>query len=467
MLQALRNIWDIPDLRKRVLFTLGLLAIYRLGNHVPTPGINSQALVDFFEQNRGNWFGLVDMFSGGNLAKVTVFALGIMPYITASIILQLLTVVWPFLEKLSKEGELGRRKITQYTRYGTMLISFVQSFGIAVYLERMTVSNQFRIVDSPGWGFRFMAVLTLTTGTCFIMWLGEQITERGIGNGMSLIIFAGIVVGFPRGMIDTFTMVERGDLSLFAALILLAAMFAVVYAIVFVERGQRRIPVQYAKRVVGRRVYGGQTTHLPLRVNTAGVIPVIFASSIIAFPQTVASFFQANNPWMQAVSEQLRWGMPLYNILYVSFIIFFCYFYTAIVFNPDDVAENMRKYGGFVPGIRPGKRTSEYLDHILGRITFGGAIYLALVAILPEFLITGIKVAPLPMIGPALDNFFSNNNLGWITEGLHLNFYFGGTSLLIVVGVAMDTVAQVEAQLIMRHYDGFTGKGGKRVRGRR
>jgi preprotein translocase subunit SecY len=467
MLQALRNIWDIPDLRKRVLFTLGLLAVYRLGNHVPTPGINSQALVDFFEQNRGNWFGLVDMFSGGNLAKVTIFALGIMPYITASIILQLLTVVWPFLEKLSKEGELGRRKITQYTRYGTMLISVVQSFGIAVYLERMTVSNQFRIVDAPGWAFRFMAVLTLTTGTCFIMWLGEQITERGIGNGMSLIIFAGIVVGFPRGAIDTFTMVQRGDLSLFAALILLGAMCVVVYAIVFVERGQRRIPVQYAKRVVGRRVYGGQTTHLPLRVNTAGVIPVIFASSIIAFPQTVASFFQANNPWMQAVSEQLRWGMPLYNILYVSFIIFFCYFYTAIVFNPDDVAENMRKYGGFVPGIRPGKRTSEYLDHILGRITFGGAIYLALVAILPEFLITGIKVAPLPMIGPALDNFFSNNNLGWITEGLHLNFYFGGTSLLIVVGVAMDTVAQVEAQLIMRHYDGFTGKGGKRIRGRR
>jgi preprotein translocase subunit SecY len=467
MLQALRNIWDIPDLRKRVLFTLGLLAIYRLGNHVPTPGINSQALVDFFEQNRGNWFGLVDMFSGGNLAKVTVFALGIMPYISASIILQLLTVVWPFLEKLSKEGELGRRKITQYTRYGTVLLSIVQSFGIAVYLERMTVSNQFRIVDSPGWAFRFMAVLTLTTGTAFIMWLGEQITERGIGNGMSLIIFAGIVVGFPRGLIDTFTMVQRGDLSLFAVLVLLAGMCVVVGAIVFVERGQRRIPVQYAKRVVGRRVYGGQTTHLPLRVNTAGVIPVIFASSIIAFPQTVASFFQANNPWMQAVSEQLRWGMPLYNILYVSFIIFFCYFYTAIVFNPDDVAENMRKYGGFIPGIRPGKRTSEYLDHILGRITFGGAIYLALVAILPEFLITGFKVAPLPLIGPWLDTFFSNNNMGWITDGLHLNFYFGGTSLLIVVGVAMDTVAQVEAQLIMRHYDGFTGKGGKRIRGRR
>jgi preprotein translocase subunit SecY len=467
MWQAIRNIWDVPDLRKRVLFTLGLLAVYRLGNHVPTPGIHAQALIDFFEQNRGNWFGLVDMFSGGNLAKVTIFALGIMPYITASIILQLLTVVWPFLEKLSKEGELGRRKITQYTRYGTVLISIVQSFGIAVYLERMTVSNQFRIVEHPGWGFKFMTVLTLTTGTAFIMWLGEQITERGIGNGMSLIIFAGIVVGFPRGMIDTFQMIQRGELSLLAALILLAGMFVVVGAIVFVERGQRRIPVQYAKRVVGRRVYGGQTTHLPLRVNTAGVIPVIFASSIIAFPQTVASFFQANNPWMQSVSEQLRWGMPLYNILYVSFIIFFCYFYTAIVFNPDDVAENMRKYGGFVPGIRPGKRTSEHLDHILGRITFGGAIYLALVAILPEFLITGFKVAPIPVIGAPLDMFLSNNNLGWITEGLHLNFYFGGTSLLIVVGVAMDTIAQVEAQLIMRHYDGFTGRGGKRIRGRR
>jgi preprotein translocase subunit SecY len=467
MLQALRNIWDVPDLRKRVLFTLGLLAVYRLGNHVPTPGINAQSLIDFFEQNRGNWFGLVDMFSGGNLAKVTIFALGIMPYISASIILQLLTVVWPYLEKLSKEGELGRRKITQYTRYGTVLLSIIQSFGIAVYLERMTLSNQFKIVESPGWSFKFMTVLTLTTGTAFIMWLGEQITERGIGNGMSLIIFAGIVVGFPRAVIDTFQMIQRGELSILAALLLLAAMFLVVGAIVFVERGQRRIPVQYAKRVVGRRVYGGQTTHLPLRVNTAGVIPVIFASSIIAFPQTIASFFQANLPWMQSVAEQLTWGMPLYNILYVSFIIFFCYFYTAIVFNPDDVAENMRKYGGFIPGIRPGKRTSEYLDHILGRITFGGAIYLALVAILPEFLITGFKVAPIPLIGPPLDMFLSNNNLGWITEGLHLNFYFGGTSLLIVVGVAMDTIAQVEAQLVMRHYDGFTGRGGKRIRGRR
>jgi preprotein translocase subunit SecY len=468
MLQSLRNIWDIPDLRKRVLFTLGLLAVYRLGNHIPTPGINAKALIDFFEQNKANWFGLVDMFSGGNLAKVTVFALGIMPYISSSIILQLLTVVWPYLEKLSKEGELGRRKITQYTRYGTVMLSIVQSLGIAVYLERMTVNGTFHIVEHPGIAFKLMTVMTLTTGTAFIMWLGEQITERGIGNGMSLLIFAGIVVGFPRGMLSTLEMIRRGDLSLLATVFLLAMMVMVVAIIVFVERGQRRITVQYAKRVVGRRMYGGQSTHLPLRVNTSGVIPVIFASSIIAFPQTIASFFQANNPWMQTVSEQLKWGMPLYNLLYVSFIIFFCYFYTAIVFNPDDVAENMRKYGGFVPGIRPGKRTAEYLDHILGRITFGGAIYLALIALLPEFLMAGFKVAPIPVIGPALDVFLSENNLGWITEGLHLNFYFGGTSLLIIVGVAMDTVAQVEAQLIMRHYDGFSGPGkGRRIRGRR
>jgi len=467
MLQSLRNIWDIPDLRKRVLFTLGLLAVFRLGGHIPTPGINARALVDFFEQNKGNWFGLVDMFSGGNLSQVTIFALGVMPYISASIILQLLTVVWPFLEKLSKEGELGRRKITQYTRYGTVLLSIVQGLGISVYLERLTLSGNFKIVDSPGLAFKLMTVLTLTTGTAFVMWLGEQITDRGIGNGMSLLIFAGIVVGFPRGVLDVFQQVRRGELGLVQTLLLMAMMVVVVGVIVFVERGQRRITVQYAKRVVGRRMYGGQSTHLPLRVNTAGVIPVIFASSIIAFPQTIASFFQANNPWMQAVSEQLRWGMPLYNLLYVSFIIFFCYFYTAIVFNPDDVAENMRKYGGFIPGIRPGKKTAEHLDHILGRITFGGAIYLALIALLPEFLITGFKVDPIPVIGLPLDAFLSENGLGWITTGLGLNFYFGGTSLLIVVGVAMDTVSQVEAQLIMRHYDGFAGPGGRRVRGRR
>jgi preprotein translocase subunit SecY len=468
MLQSIRNIWDIPDLRKRVLFTLGLLAIYRLGGHITTPGINARALIDFFEQNRSNWFGLVDMFSGGNLARVTIFALGIMPYISASIILQLLTVVWPYLEKLSKEGELGRRKITQYTRYGTVLLSVIQSLGIAVYLERMTVSDKFQIVEHPGIPFKLMTVLSLTTGTAFIMWLGEQITDRGVGNGMSLIIFAGIVVGFPRGLIDTFEKVANRDISLFTAILLLGMMLLVVAIIVFVERGQRRITVQYAKRVVGRRMYGGQSTHLPLRVNTSGVIPVIFASSIITFPQTIAQMLQANSPWMQSVYEQLRWGMPLYNLLYVTFIIFFCYFYTAIVFNPDDVAENMRKYGGFVPGIRPGKRTAEYLDHILGRITFGGAIYLALIALLPEFLIAGFRVDPIPVIGIPLDNFLTQNNLDWITRGLGLNFYFGGTSLLIVVGVAMDTVAQVEAQLIMRHYDGFSGPGkGRRVRGRR
>jgi preprotein translocase subunit SecY len=468
VLQSLRNIWDVPDLRKRVLFTLGLLAVYRLGNHIPTPGINAQALIDFFQQNRGNWFGLVDMFSGGNLSRVTVFALGIMPYISASIILQLLTVVWPYLERLSKEGELGRRKITQYTRYGTVVLSIIQSLGIAAYLERMTLAQQYRIVESPGIGFKLMTVLTLTTGTAFIMWLGEQITERGIGNGMSLLIFAGIVVGFPAGLIDTVQRVQRQELGLITTLILVALMVLVIAGIVFVERGQRRITVQYAKRVVGRRMYGGQSTHLPLRVNTSGVIPVIFASSIIAFPQTIASWWSTNIPWMQAVSEQLSWGMPLYNLLYVTFIIFFCYFYTSIVFNPDDVAENMRKYGGFVPGIRPGKRTAEYLDHILGRITFGGAIYLAIIALLPEFLITGFRVAPIPVVGPGLDAFLTNNNLGWVTEGLGLNFYFGGTSLLIIVGVAMDTVAQVEAQLIMRHYDGFSGPGkGRRIRGRR
>ena len=466
MLKSLRNIWDIPDLRKRVFFTLGLLAVYRLGTHIPTPGINAKALIDFFEQNKANWFGLVDMFSGGNMSRVTIFALGIMPYISASIILQLLTVVWPFLEKLSKEGELGKRKITQYTRYGTVLLAIIQSAAISKLLENMTLNQSFSIVEHPGLGFKLMTVLTLTTGTAFIMWLGEQITDRGIGNGMSLLIFAGIVVGFPRGLLDTFRMIQRGELNLLAALLLVAMMVAVIAAIVFVERGQRRITVQYAKRVVGRRMYGGQSTHLPLRVNTSGVIPVIFASSIIAFPQTIASYF-ANIAWMKTMSEQLQWGMPLYNVLYVTFIIFFCYFYTAIVFNPDDVAENMRKYGGFIPGIRPGKRTSEHLDHILSRITFGGALYLAVIALLPEFLMAGFRVAPIPVIGPPLDLFLSENGLGWITEGLHLNFYFGGTSLLIVVGVAMDTVAQVEAQLIMRHYDGFSGKGGKRIRGRR
>jgi preprotein translocase subunit SecY len=393
-----------------------------------------------------------------------------MPYISASIILQLLTVVWPYLEKLSKEGELGRRKITQWTRYGTVILSIVQSLGISIWLEKLTLTGSYHIVDHPGFAFRVLTAMTLTTGSAFIMWLGELITDRGIGNGMSLLIFAGIVVGFPRGIISTFQMVARGELSIFATILLLVMMFAVVAAIVLVERGQRRITVQYAKRVVGRRMYGGQSTHLPLRVNTSGVMPVIFASSIIALPQTAFSLINAKaaNPWIESISNQLKWGEPLYILLYVTFIIFFSYFYTAIVFNPDDVAENIRKYGGYVPGIRPGKKTAEFFDHILARITFGGALYLALVAILPEFLITGFRVNHLPWIGPGVDTFLTRNNLDWITEGLHLNFYFGGTSLLIVVGVAMDTVAQVEAQLIMRHYDGFSGPNkGRRVRGRR
>jgi len=465
---SIKNLFTVSDLRNRVLFTLGMLAVFRVGSHIPTPGINAAALQELANQAQNTMFGLYDMFSGQNMSRMTIFALGIMPYISSSIILQLLTVVWPYLERLKNEGELGRRKITQYTRYGTIVLSVVQALGIAIFLERQAeIAGGLPLVYNPGWAFRLMTVLTLSTGTAFIMWLGEQITERGIGNGMSLIIYAGIVVGLPRAVITTFDQMRTGQIGLIRILVLMILMVLVIAAIVFVERGHRRVTVQYAKRVVGRRMYGGSSTHIPLKVNTGGVIPVIFASSILAFPATLASMF-AEGSWMRRLSEQLAWGMPLYNLLYVSFILFFCYFYTAIVFNPDDVADNMRKYGGFIPGIRPGKRTSEYLDHILGRITFGGAIYLALVAILPEFLITGFKVAPLPVIGPGLDSFLSNNNLGWITEGLHLNFYFGGTSLLIVVGVAMDTVAQVEAQLVMRHYDGFGGPGkGRRIRGRR
>jgi preprotein translocase subunit SecY len=405
-------------------------------------------------------FGLYDMFSGGNLSKVTIFALGIMPYISASIILQLLTVVWPYLEKLSKEGELGRRKITQYTRYGTIFLSVVQSMGIAFFLERQTnVAGGLPLVYHPGLAFRLMTVLTLTTGTCFIMWLGEQITERGIGNGMSLIIFSGIVVNFPRAVIQTVEQIRTGQLGLLSMLILLVVMALVVAAIIFVERGNRRVTVQYAKRVVGRRMYGGSSTHIPLKVNTGGVIPVIFASSILAFPATIASMFKG--PWSETITNQLGIGMPLYNLLFVAGIIFFAYFYTAIIFNPDDVAENMRKYGGFIPGIRPGKRTAEYIDTILTRITLAGAIYLAIIAIIPQFLLNGFKVSPIPFIGDWLDA----NLPRFITQGMGVLFYFGGTSLLIVVGVAMDTVQQIESQLIMRHYDGFMKK--TRIRGRR
>ena len=460
MIESLKNIFRIPDLRNRVLFTLGMLWVYRLGNHIPTPGVDASALTAFFEQNRDTWFGFVDMFSGGNLSRVTVFALGIMPYISASIILQLLTVVWPYLEKLSQEGELGRKKITQYTRYGTVLLSVIQSGGIAAFLQKQELTGGLVLVANPGIAFTLMTVLTLTAGTVFIMWIGEQITERGIGNGMSLLIFAGIVVGFPPAIISMFVNVSTGQQSVFFVILLTMFMVVVVGVIVYVERAQRRIPVQYAKRVVGRKMYQGQSTHLPLKVNTGGVIPVIFASSIIALPQTFASMFPTNE-WMTNIATQLAWGMPLYTLLYVVAIIFFCYFYTAIIFNPDDVADNMRKYGGYVPGIRPGKRTAEYIDTILTRLTFGGAMYLALVSVLPEFMIAGFRVAPIPIIGSFLDGLLPT----WITEGLGITFYFGGTSLLIIVGVSMDTVQQVESQLIMRHYDGFMKRG--RIRGRR
>jgi preprotein translocase subunit SecY len=457
----LKNLWQIADLRNRVLFTLGMLGVYRIGNHIPTPGVNETALALLAEAQKNTMFGLYDMFSGGNLSKVTIFALGIMPYISSSIILQLLTVVWPYLERLSREGELGRRKITQYTRYLTGVLAIVQSLSIAIFLERQTqIAGGLPLVYNPGWGFRLLCVLTLTTGTIFIMWLGEQITERGVGNGMSLLIFAGIIVGFPRGILQTFDQMQTGQISLFRIFFLLVMMVAVIAAIIFVERGHRRIVVQYAKRVVGRRQYGGSSTHIPLKVNTGGVIPVIFASSILAFPATLATMFQAGG-WGRAIVDQLAYGMPLYNLLYIIGIIFFAYFYTAIIFNPDDVAENMRKYGGFIPGIRPGKRTAEYIDTILARITLVGAFYLAAVAILPEFLITGFKVAPIPFIGDRLDAALPQ----WFTQGLGVTFYFGGTTLLIVVGVAMDTVQQVESQLIMRHYDGFMKK--TRIRGRR
>ena len=459
MIDSLKSIFAIPDLRKRMLFTLMILAVYRVGSHIPTPGVNTEALAILSEQAAGTMFGLYDMFSGGNLSQVTIFALGIMPYISASIILQLLTVVWPYLERLSKEGELGRRKITQYTRYGTILLCVVQAMAISLFLERQTnIAGGLPLVYDPGWGFRLMTVLTLTTGTGFIMWLGEQITERGIGNGMSLIIFAGIVVNLPSAVLTTFDQLRTGQIGLIRLLLLVVLMVVVIGAVVFIERGQRRVNVQYAKRVVGRRMYGGSSTHIPLKVNTGGVIPVIFASSIIAFPATIG---MATGGWAQAITDQLRNGMPLYYLLYMAAIVFFAYFYTAIIFNPDDVADNMRKYGGFVPGIRPGKRTAEYIDTILTRITLVGSIYLALVAVLPDLMIVGFRADAVPLLGDQLDTLLPR----FITDGLGVTFYFGGTSLLIIVGVSMDTVQQVESQLIMRHYDGFMKK--TRIKGRR
>ena len=462
MLDSLRNIFTISDLRRRVLFTLAILAIYRFGSVIPTPGVNTAALAILAEQMAGTMFGLYNMFSGGNLAQVTIFALGIMPYISASIILQLLTVVWPYLERLSKEGELGRRKITQYTRYGTLVLCGVQAMAIAFWLESQTdISGGLPLVDNPGWAFKAMVLLTLTTGTCFIMWLGEQITERGIGNGMSLIIFAGIIVNFPAGVLNTIDQMRTGQIGLIRMLILLIIMILIIGGVVFIERGQRRVNVQYAKRVVGRKMYGGTSTFIPLKVNTGGVIPVIFASSLLAFPATIAQLPMLQGAVGQWITDNMVNGMPLYYLLYMGGIIFFAYFYTAIIFNPDDVAENMRKYGGFVPGIRPGKRTAEYIDTILTRITLVGAIYLATVAVLPDLMIVGFQVNAIPFIGDSLDAVTPR----FITDGLGITFYFGGTSLLIIVGVSMDTVQQVESQLLMRHYDGFMRK--TRIKGRR
>jgi len=459
MFEKLANIFRIPDLRKRVLFTLAMLAIYRLGGHLPTPGVNYVKLEQYFNQNAGSLLGFVDLFSGGNLRRLTIFALGIMPYITASIILQLLTVVYEPLAKLQKEGELGRKKITQWTRYITVILSAVQSFGIAIGLQK---AGDF--VLRPGISFVLMTMLTLTTGSAFIMWLGEQITDRGIGNGMSLLIFAGIVVGLPRGVQDLWEKARSGTWGAITPALmvgLIIFMLAVVAFIVYVERSERRIPVQYAKRVVGRKVMGGQSTHLPLRVNAGGVMPVIFASSILTLPQTLG-YGLRNNRYFGDLIRWLGWGEPLYTLLYAIGIIFFAYFYVSIVFNPSEVADNMRKYGGFIPGIRPGKRTADFINEVLTRITLVGALYLIIISFIPEWMIAGIHLNHL--YGP-IGRFFENLPT-WVTNGLGVNFYFGGTSLLIVVGVAMDTVTQIEAQLIMRHYDGFTPRSG-RIRGRR
>ncbi|HBP86406.1 MAG TPA: preprotein translocase subunit SecY [Nitrospirales bacterium] len=426
LITSLQNIFKIPELRSRVIFTLSMLAVYRIGAHVPTPGINNEELFKFLTERGGALMGFLDIFSGGALSRLTIFALGIMPYISASIILQLLTVVVPHLSKLAKEGERGRKTIIQYTRYGTILIALIQGFGIALGLEGM---NDGAFVLDPGWPFRLMTVITLVAGTAFLMWLGEQITERGVGNGISLIIFAGIVASLPSAVVQTFDLYQVGQISLLLLLILGVVMLGVMGAIVFLESGRRKIAVQYAKRIVGRRVYGGQNTHIPLKINTAGVIPPIFASSIIAFPATIASFIQV--PWVQSIGSQLAPGSLLYTMLYVGMIIFFCFFYTAVVLNPVDMADNMKKYGGFIPGIRPGQKTADYIYKVLTRVTFAGAIYLAIVCVIPELLI----------------------------YRLNMPFYFGGTSLLIVIGVGLDTAQQIENHMLMRNYEGFLGKG--------
>lgn len=459
MITFLRNIFIIPELRKRIFFTFALLAVYRMGSHVVTPGINTEALAQAFEAAAGTIIGFINMFTGGSLGRMTIFAIGIMPYISASIILQLLQVVWPYLERISKEGELGKKKITQYTRYGTVFIAAIQAFGVAIALENAAPTGM-PIVLNPGWGFRLLTILTLTTGTIFIMWLGEQISERGIGNGISLIIFAGIVIGLIPSAVSLLEGLQTGDKTPLTLIFLLAIMLVVVVFIVFVEMGQRRIPITYAKRVQGRKMMGGQSTFLPLKVNTGGVIPIIFASSVITFPGLIGQVIK--HPIAQSISNAMGYRMPLYFFLNIVAIIFFTYFYVSIIFNPQDVSDNLKKYGGFIPGIRAGKNTADYIDNVLSKLTFVGAIYLSLVAILPTLMMSGIEVSAIPFIGEWLEA----NLPSFIYEGMGVQFLFGGTSLLIVVGVAMDTVQQIEAQLTMRNYETFSRRGG-RIKGRR
>ncbi len=450
MIAALGNLFKIPDLKKKLLFTLGMIVIYRLGAYIPTPGIDGARLAQFFDNiaktQGGTLFGIMNMFSGGAMARLTIFALGIMPYISASIILQLLTAVIPALEKLAKEGQAGHRKIVQYTRYGTVVLAVIQSFFIALWLEN---APQFRaqgleIVTNPGWAFRILTVITLTSGTAFIMWLGEQIQEKGIGNGISLIITAGIISRLPTAIFQLISLIapfspERSQIQPFTLILMLAMLIGVVVSVVVITQGQRKISIQYAKRIVGRKIYGGQSTYIPLKVNQAGVIPIIFAQSIIMFPATIASIVP--NQFMQTIASSLTRGGWVYNVIYSLMIIFFCYFYTAITFNPVDVADNMKKYGGFVPGIRPGKATAQYLDYVMTRITLPGALFLATIAILPSIISAGLKIPYL------------------------IASFFGGTGLLIIVGVMLDTTRQIESQLLMRHYDGFMKRG--KIKGRR
>ena len=434
-LSGVDNLSRLPELKKKLFWTFLLLAVYRIGIHIPVPGVDSSALADFFESVSNTLFGLFDMFSGGGLRNLSIFALGIMPYISASIIVQLLGVVSPTIKRLQEEGAQGRKKITQYTRYGTVLITLVQGFGIAVGLESMTSPTGAPVVLHAGWAFRGITILTLTAGTVFLMWLGEQMTEKGIGNGISMIIFAGIVAGLPAAIFNTVRLMQAGEITLFLLLFVLAFMVAILAFIVYMERGQRRIPIHYAKRMMGRKMMGGQTTHLPLRINTAGVIPPIFASSILMFPATLASF--SNNEILSKFSAYFSPSSVVYNVVYVALIIFFCYFYTAIMFDPKGIAENIQKQGGFIPGIRPGTRTREYIDRVLTRITLWGSLYVAAICVLPMILIAQFNVP----------------------------FYFGGTALLIVVGVAMDFMGKIESYMISRQYEGLMGKGSK-VKGR-